>query len=85
MTGMIPEDHFTVEAIAQLLGVSERQAREVIERGEMAAVRVGPRAWEFEDFWASPDPPADGVLPDEAPDGAIALSDVSDIGVSWAS
>lgn len=85
MTGMIPEDHFAVGAIAQFFGVSERQVREVIECGEMAAVGVGQRAWEFEDFWASPDPPADGVLSDEVPDGANALSDVSDIGVSWAS
>ncbi len=45
MTGMISEDHFTVGAIAQFLGVSERRVREVIERGEMAAVRVGQRSW----------------------------------------
>lgn len=45
MTGMIPADHFRVSAVAQFLGVSERRVREVIERGEMAAVRVGHRSW----------------------------------------
>lgn len=43
------------------------------------------RGIQFQDFWAAPDPPADGVLPVEVPDGAIAMSDVSDKGVSWSS
>jgi excisionase family DNA binding protein len=38
-------EYVTVQEAAAALGLSDRGIRERIERGEMRAVRLGPRMW----------------------------------------